>query len=914
MAKTQVINVQDTKNWVLGFDTSEIALRANVTRSNCSGELNELCRLGLVTKLPGRPTRYWPADTIHPLAVNDTTLESGVHEFTVSSSPADLAGSPHNQSPFPRQVDAFADVVGASRSLLEAVRLAKMSVGYPPRGMHALLLGEAGVGKSTFAQTMHSYAVEIGKVRPDAPFISFNCAEYANNPEILLDHLFGHVKGAFTGAVESKPGLVEMADGGILFLDEIHRLPPQGQELLFHWLDHGQFRRMGEVTTGRYSQALLIAATTEMDESVLLLTFRRRIPVTIHLPSLHDWSIYDRYELIYRCLAEEAEILNRPIRLTSNAVDKLLFAHLPGNIGNLKNVLKLACARAYAFDNQNVELTIGRHHIQLAEVERVSLSTNGSFDKFKDICVTPSDASIPTDTAIFEESLYGHLTLLSERLEDIGLAQDEIVVAIERELLRWQFAKPVNPSLTELRRFVGDTFYSWMRSSWNAVVHRVDPVVTEAGFIRICMHLSGLTRDLKDAHASIEESVLQHIRREYTELCSIAESLLMAFARESGVHLPEHEVPLVALLLKPEAQMPPSTIGLVLMMRGDGLATRYAETARQVTQAPNLHSIDVPFGADTGWMSEQFHRALQLANVGRGVLVLTDIPAIQQLTYRQADCACIFRPDVTTLLQALFAAESGINTLDELRVPLQASQRVIDAKLQKVQKRQVWTCCMTGRGSALALKRLIENSVSPDILQQIDIVPVEVAPTGAPSVPPENGVIAMVGSVRPNVPGIPFLSVEELLSPHGMERLVNVVGHMQSISVVAATAGAVSEKSHEEPTELFAYAASMLENDIVFVNPKLALRCAKEAIAILQTETTLTLDEAWQVRFAIHMAYVVERAVRNEALDHHSMGAIPSEIHELWELVVRALAPYESWFQIELATGEIGYICDMLVM
>jgi len=78
---------------------------------------------------------------------------------------------------------------------------------------------------------MYQYSKYIKKLSEDAPFVVFNCADYCNNPQLLLSHIFGHIKGSFTGAEKEKEGIVEKADGGILFLDEIHRLPPEGQEM-----------------------------------------------------------------------------------------------------------------------------------------------------------------------------------------------------------------------------------------------------------------------------------------------------------------------------------------------------------------------------------------------------------------------------------------------------------------------------------------------------------------------------------------------------------------------------------------------------------------------------------------------------------------------------------------------------------
>jgi transcriptional regulator with AAA-type ATPase domain len=99
--------------------------------------------------------------------------------------------------------------------------------------MHILILGETVVGKSMFAELIHKYAVEMERMVKNSPFVVFNCADYANNPQLLLSQLFGTKKGAYTGADADKVGLVEKADNGILFLDEVHRLPPEGQEMFF---------------------------------------------------------------------------------------------------------------------------------------------------------------------------------------------------------------------------------------------------------------------------------------------------------------------------------------------------------------------------------------------------------------------------------------------------------------------------------------------------------------------------------------------------------------------------------------------------------------------------------------------------------------------------------------------------------
>ncbi|MBJ4230100.1 sigma 54-interacting transcriptional regulator, partial [Salmonella enterica subsp. enterica serovar Weltevreden] len=176
--------------------------------------------------------------------------------------------------------------LGYNGSIKKQINQAKAAVMYPPHGLHTLLTGDTGVGKSLFASLMYNYAVYQNALDKNSPFIVFNCADYASNPQLLVSHIFGHVKGAFTGATRDKFGLLSEADGGMLFLDEVHRLPPEGQEMIFYFMDTGTYGLLGETQRSRKAQILLICATTEEPNSTLLSTFLRRIPIKINIPNL----------------------------------------------------------------------------------------------------------------------------------------------------------------------------------------------------------------------------------------------------------------------------------------------------------------------------------------------------------------------------------------------------------------------------------------------------------------------------------------------------------------------------------------------------------------------------------------------------------------------------------------------------
>ena len=116
----------------------------------------------------------------------------------------------------------FEKLVGVNHSLLQTVKQCKATISYPPSGLPMLLYGPTGTGKSLIAKLTYEWARNHAIIAKDGQFVQVNCSEYANNPELLTANLFGHVKGAFTGAEKDNEGLIALADNGVLFLDVVH--------------------------------------------------------------------------------------------------------------------------------------------------------------------------------------------------------------------------------------------------------------------------------------------------------------------------------------------------------------------------------------------------------------------------------------------------------------------------------------------------------------------------------------------------------------------------------------------------------------------------------------------------------------------------------------------------------------------
>ena len=228
-----------------------------VPKNKITFALQQLLQEGRLIKAEGKPVRFLSRAALenqYNLSISDTKI--GNLELWL----AGLAKEPAD----------FEKLVGYDGSLASLVEQCKATISYPPNGLPLMLTGETGTGKSLIARLTYEYASRQGLLKPDARFVSVNCSEYANNPELLTANLFGYVKGAFTGAEQTTPGLIELADGGVLFLDEVHNLKGECQEKLFQFMDQSIYHRMGDNKTWHTSHVRLIFATTEDPEKVLL--------------------------------------------------------------------------------------------------------------------------------------------------------------------------------------------------------------------------------------------------------------------------------------------------------------------------------------------------------------------------------------------------------------------------------------------------------------------------------------------------------------------------------------------------------------------------------------------------------------------------------------------------------------------
>jgi NtrC-family two-component system response regulator AlgB len=203
-----------------------------------------------------------------------------------------------------------------------------------------LLRGESGTGKGVLARLLHDRSA-----RATGPFVVISCPTLSQ--ELLASELFGHAKGAFTGAIRDNAGRVEAADRGTLFLDEIAEIPPSLQAKLLRFLQEKEFERVGESRTRRADVRLVAATNRDLEAEVAAGRFREDLlyrlnVVEVRVPALRERA-EDVLPLARRFAAFFAAAAKRPTPELSPAAQDVLTAHgWPGNVRELRNVIEHA--------------------------------------------------------------------------------------------------------------------------------------------------------------------------------------------------------------------------------------------------------------------------------------------------------------------------------------------------------------------------------------------------------------------------------------------------------------------------------------------------------------------------------------------------------------------------------------------
>lgn len=699
---------------------------------------------------------------------------------------------------------SFHQVVGYNGSLKLQIRQAQAATLYPAKGLHTLIIGPSGVGKSQLAESMHRFAVTTDNFADDAPFITFNCADYADNPQLLLSQLFGHLKGAFTGADKEKAGIVELADGGILFLDEIHRLPSEGQEILFSILDRGVYKKLGETESARKASLMIISATTENPESALLITFRRRIPMVIELPPLKKRQLSERYMLIKLFFKGEAKKINKDIIVDKDVIGMLLQYECPGNIGQLRSDIQVSCARGLL--NTMIEKSSVLHikisdlanHVRIdmlnkntrdPEVRRYT-EKNLRFGVNDSVSVQDQD-----DRYVLSDRIYQFIEGRLKKLEKEGLNSDEINMVLGREIetefenLAKTFNYRTEITKLELKNLVGTNITKTIERCFN-IARNYYPELQRNFYYTLAIHM-GATYERIVQGKTIRNPHMSRIKEDYPNEFRVAGILAEVINTDLEIKLPEGEVGFIAMYIKTFLDKRPekhARVGVIVLTHGKvGIAM--AEVGNKLLNTNHAAGLEMSLTESPKKALERTIEEVKRIDEGKGCVLLVDMGSLAtfgDIITKETGIPVrvIDRVDTVMVLEVIRRATISESTLDDVV----ASITKDTAKGETVRTSQydysdlpnaIITICITGEGSAEKMREYVENVIRK-MGKAIEVFPIGViSPIDIDieiqRIMNKYNVLCFVGTINPEYSSIPYISMESILNEDGLRRLNGII-------------------------------------------------------------------------------------------------------------------------------------------
>lgn len=696
--------------------------------------------------------------------------------------------------------DPFQNLIGYNGSLKTCITQAKAAILYPPLGLPTLIIGESGVGKTQFAETMYKFASQRSALTSNLPFVVFNCADYGDNPQLLLSILYGYKKGAFTGADNDKEGIVETANNGILFLDEIHRLPPKGQEMLFSILDKGTFRRLGETNVERKVNIMLIGATTEDIQSNLLLTFRRRIPMIITIPALEQRSVLEKVQLIQYFFQRECNRINLKIFVEAKVIEIFAVEKFNGNIGELKSKIQVTCARAFMkyinkfdeiinigtseifeitrdYEDINIE---NSNIIQAKNYVRDMLFVPFVDNEFKSVKYVENDEySLPKDFYRQIEQKYYELKKSHKDLRDI---EKILWQFINKQFKRLQFTDNKSNifSLDELVTLVDKDILENIRKLRNVMKEKYPNChFNENVFLYLGIHLQETVNRIKLRKPIINmnlSKIKEELRKEY----ELALEFSILLGKVKNISIPEDEVGFIALYIKTAIQdkLVKNHVGIIVISHGK-IATEIVSVVKELLNINFPVAIDMPLTENPSVTYQKILQVSKKLNEGKGILFLVDMGSLVNVGNMASenlgiDTRTIDRVDLLTVLEAVRKASIPENDLDSIYFSLIKSRYgyyPLPLNIKENDKPPaIISLCLTGKGMAEHISGELSKRYRDVKIFQMGIME-EMISEKIKKLQDSYRIIAIVGTINPEISGINFIPYEPNLFNEELKRI-----------------------------------------------------------------------------------------------------------------------------------------------
>ncbi|SHH86608.1 sigma 54 modulation protein [Caloranaerobacter azorensis DSM 13643] len=874
-----------------GISAIEISKVLGTDRANISRYLNKLYKDQKVEKINGRPVLY------------KAIKSESIYKRTVENN------------------NSLDKIIGAQLSLRTPIQQAKAAILYPPNGLHTLILGETGVGKSMFAELMYQFAKEAKVIPEDAPFIQFNCADYAENPQLIISQIFGVKKGAYTGADRDKEGLLKKADSGILFLDEVHRLSPQGQEMLFTYIDKGFFRPLGETEKVIYVNVRIIAATTEDPQSYLLKTFTRRIPMTIVLPSLKDKGMMERYSLIESFIKEESKRIGKSIYINKNSLISLLLYDCPNNIGQLKSDIQLACAKAFVNYKSKQEEYILITQADLPQhVKRGLMKIKQNREDIERIFEGKGDILrfYYKDDKGYEINYQyndneGFYDIIEKKLEDLkntGTKDEEINhiinLAIESHFQKYIKNLSLNIKKKEISEIVNMEILQVVEEILSFASKRLKKEYDEKIYFGLALHLHGCIERLKNGN-KIYHPKLNMIRVEYPDEFLVAMEIAKIIDNKFNIETPLDEIGYLAMFLASNTldseDEEKDKVGILVIMHGKSTASSMVEVANTLVGVQHAKALDMPLNMKPQVMYEIVKQHVREMDRGKGIILMVDMGSLTNfgdMIYEETGII-VKTIDMVSTPMVIDACRKAVlgRELDEIYTSCREMNfynKPIERKSDLNKKNIIITACFTGEGASERLKRIIQEKLHEK--NSIEIIPLNILDRREflckiNQYKEKHKILAIVSTIDIHLDGIQFISATEVLNGEGIKKIMDIV----------------------KEEEMYLNVGKSLKEHMKYIDGGKIVDDLRYTIDDIQVKLNIQVVDEVKIGIILHLSFLIDKLCGGgKEVNFHNLEEYKDQYSRELIIIKDCLRPLERNYNIEIGENELAYICKMFLL
>lgn len=844
-------------NWI---STQELAKKLNLSREVVSLYLSQLYKENLVQKQSGRPV-LWRAIDGH-------------------------------------ESDSFDNLIGFDGSQSGAIKKCKAAVNYPPHGLPLIITGPSGTGKSYLVNALYNYAQQQKVIDSNGTLITLNCADYANNPELLSSVLFGYKQGAFTGATEDKAGLIEKANNGIMFLDEVHRLTGEGQEKLFTLLDRGVYYPVGSDSDPHKVNVRFVFATTEPLNNFLLQTLQRRVPMNVELTALDERPIWEKYQLIIQSFSDESHRMHRDIYINPSIFRNLIQKNYPGNIGQLKNEIKILCAENYS-NTSDEDLIIQKK------------STNQNL-----ILVGQRDQPLVPQTRFIQSTFQSVFDQLIQKLaeeNDISVLAAFIYRMnenLQTNLFNWSNSNYLfSENRQSIQKLISNinTEFAVLKSDNAKLISSLSLLLTFINYIKFDKKtnvLNNLLSKLKKKYPRTSYMIDKHCHRLKVNLDCDQQIAFICFA-----------IALIGEKIHNKVEAVPFTC--VMIAHGSGVATNIRNIVNSLCSNFVFEAFDMPIDTGIDEISQEIQIYLKQLDVSsnNGVVLLFDMGSPQQL-FAKINQATGSNLLVISNLTTSIALDVALRVLqkeqfEDLATHAETYNEAINIQFYEglSQKNNIIISCMSGVGISEEIKKTILKSLD----NSLEIITMEYSKLKnllkyEDDTFFKNTMFVITTVDFPEKFSLPIINIYDILDGNGTNNFRSLLlkANFSSIEISSTIQNLIRFFSVEG-----------VKHRLHILNPDVVITDVEQVVQNYEAFFDIHFSEKIKLNLYMHIALMLERMVlsgTNGEKLNQSLSNLTDNQQEFIKISKHIFEPIAMKYNLNVSLDEILLINEILAL